>query len=505
VARAGGSACEGGGDGGDGLIVELEPIAPNCTPVPGTFPSGLALLSAASHRAALVQTSPPGVVAFDIAAERPVPLAFRNIGTDSDGDGEDDAAAIAPFLGFPLTPVMGAITALRDDLALVSTSNYEQVLAIDPTTAAARSVLVETPASAVPGAWPLLPPPGETQPRTGISTLACVAPPVPVDSTGEPTAPTAVCDPAQPSYLTNLTAGAAVAGGRLFVATSNLVSGARFHPGTVLVYEWTESGGMLRTRPEPVTPVLFTQHFNPTGVVRAVTPGGREVVLVTATGAIGSGTGGANVHTEAAIEVIDPATPRFVAVIPLGLAGLAFDAPAVDPGGRTAWIGASSHRRVYAVDLRALDDAALYAGTGTPAVLDGRSGWPDARVFHADAPLVLPDRGDGPPTSLCDGFTEVALNAAGSELYATDFCDGTFTHVRLDLSGAPPVPFPRERFQIAAQERPFAPSNAVGLLRAPGIVRVRSGRPGVDYTTPDVLVVAGQPDAQLCALRVEAR
>ena len=67
------------------------------------------------------------------------------------------------------------------------------------------------------------------------------------------------------------------------------------------------------------------------------------------------------------------------------------------------------------------------------------------------------------------------------------------------------MPFPPERFQIAAQERPFAPSNAVGLLRAPGILRVRPGVPGVDYRTPDVLVIAGQPDAQLCALRVESR
>jgi hypothetical protein len=106
---------------------------------------------------------------------------------------------------------------------------------------------------------------------------------------------------------------------------------------------------------------------------------------------------------------------------------------------------------------------------------------------------------------LCEGFTEVALDAAGSALYATDFCDGTFTRVRLDLTGAPPVPFAADRFQIAAQERPFAPSNAVGLLRAPGVVRVRPGAPGVDYRTPDVLVVAGQPDAQLCALRVESQ
>jgi hypothetical protein len=501
------SACEGGGDAGKGLVVKLEPIAPNCTPVAGTFPSGLAVLSQASHRAALVQTSPPGVSVFDVEAERPTLLAFHNIGTDSDGDGEDDAAAIAPIVGYPLSPVMGAITALRDDLALVSTSNYEQLLVIDPGAAAPRGVLVETPASFSEGAYPLLPLPGETQLRTGISTLACIRPHTAIDSTGEPTPPSAACDPTSPSYLTTLTAGSAMAGGRLFVATSNLASGTRFHPGTVLVYQWTLSGGALRVRPDPGTPVLFTEPwFNPTGVARAVTPGGREVVLVTATGAIGSGTGPANVRTEAATLVVDPAVPRIAAAIPLGLAGPSFDAPAVDPSGRAAWVGASSLRQVYGVDLRALDDPDLYARTGPPVTLDGLDpGFPDARVFHAGAPLALPDRADGPPPQLCDGYTEVALNAAGTELFATDFCDGTFTRVRLDLGGAPPIPFPRERFQIAAQDPAFAPSQAVGLLRAPGIVRVRPGSPGVDYRGPDVLVIAGQPDAQLCALRVESR
>jgi hypothetical protein len=495
----GAAACEGHGDAGSGLVVEREPIAPNCTPLARTFPSGLALLSASAHRAALVQTSPPGVAVFDLEAERPVALSFHNIGADSDSDGVDDATAIAPYVGFPLTPVMGEIDALRDDLALVSTSNYEQLLVVDASTGALRSALVETPAGVAPGAYPLLPPPGQTHLRTGISTLACIRPPIPVDSTGEPTTASAVCDPSQPSYLTTLTAGKAVAAGRLFVATSNLASGTRFHPGTVLVYEWIESGGALRVRPDTATPVLFTEHFNPTGVTRFTTPGGRELVLVTTTGAIGSGTGAGNVLGDGAIEVIDPVVPRIAAVIPLGRAGASFDPPAVDPGGRIAWVGASSHRQAYAVDLRSLDDPNLYAASGAPEFLDG------ARVFTADAPLVLPDRVDGPPPMLCEGYTSVALNAAGSEMFATDFCDGTFTRVRLDLSGAPPVPFASDRFQVAAQERPFAPSNAVGQLRAPGLLRVRPGAPGVDYRTPDVLAAAGQPDAQLCALRVESQ
>ena len=127
------------------------------------------------------------------------------------------------------------------------------------------------------------------------------------------------------------------------------------------------------------------------------------------------------------------------------------------------------------------------------------------RMWMAETPLALPDRPDGPPAVSCYGFTHVAFNASASELFVTDFCDGTFTRVRIDLTGAPAPPWPRERFQIAAQQTPFAPSNAVGLLRAPGWVRVRRGVPGVDYRTPDVFVVAGQPDSQLCALRVESQ
>jgi hypothetical protein len=499
-------ACEGSGDAGKGLVIEHEPIAPNCTPLAGTFPSGLALLSQASHRAALVQTSPPGLIAFDLDADRPQPLAFTNIGADSDGDGADDAGAIAPYVGFPLSPVMGQITALRDDLALVSTSNYEQLLVFDPSMPVHRSVLVETPASVAPGAYPLLPPPGTTEPRTGISTLACIAPRDPVDSDGSPTRASAICDPSQPSYLTTLTAGATIAAGRLFVATSNLASGTRFHPGTVLVYEWIEQSGALRVRPYTTAPVLFTEHYNPTGIARARTPGGRELVLVTATGAIGSGTGTGNLRTDAAIEVIDPTVPRIAAVIPLGLAGPSFDAPALDPGGRIAWVGASSQRQLYAVDLRPLDDPALYAGSGEPVVLDGLTiSAPDARVFDAGDPLVLPDRSDGPAPALCEGYTQVAVDAAGTEVFATDFCDGTFTRVRVDLSGAAPPPWPRERFSAGVPDRPFAPIDAIGQLRAPGILRVRAGVPGVDYQAPDVFVVAGQPDAQLCALRVESQ
>jgi hypothetical protein len=498
--------CEGEGDGGNGLVIRSQSTAPNCAAAAASsFPSGLTLLSERLAQAALVLVSPPGVATYDIDAEKPRRLAFENIGTDSDGDGREDARAIAPIVGFPLSPLMGSIQAPRDEIALVSTSNYEQVLIVDPATARPVEVTIDVPAAIPAERYPLLPPPGSIEARTGLSTLACVHPPTPEDSEGNPIGLEPACDPVVPSFLTTLTEGKALAGGRLFIATSNLLRAARFLPGTVLVFDWIAAAGGITLRPSLDVPMLFTTGFNPTGVEAFTTPAGRELVLVTVTGAIGAGSGGSNVRTEAAVDVIDPSVPRIAATIPLGFAGPSFDAPAIEPGGRLAWLGASSQRQLYAVDLRPLDDPRLYAKTGPPVILDGLSlGFDDARVFTADRPLVLPERADRRASTGCEGFTHVTTNAAGTEAYATDFCDGTLTRVRLDLSGSPPIPYPLDRFQIAGQSSPFAPNDAIGELRAPSVVATRRGVPGVDFTTPDVLVLVGQPEAQLCSLRVES-
>jgi hypothetical protein len=227
---------------------------------------------------------------------------------------------------------------------------------------------------------------------------------------------------------------------------------------------------------------------------------------VTATGAIEAGSGPSNILTEASIDVIDPSIPRIVARIPLGFAGPSFEAAAIDPGGRVAWLGSSSQRELFVVDLRTLDETALYIGDDPPVILDGLTvGFDDARIFTADSPFMIPDRPGGPPSHSCDGFTHVSLNALGSEAYATDFCDGTFTRVRLDLSGSPAIPYPQSRFGLAGQSTPFSPLDSLGLLRSPSIIAVRPGVPGIDYTAPDVLVVVGQPDAQLCMLRIESQ
>ena len=256
-----------------------------------------------------------------------------------------------------------------------------------------------------------------------------------------------------------------------------------------------------------IAPALFTTGFNPTAATPYVTPSGRELVLVTVTGAIGAGSGPGNLRTAAAIDAIDAESLRVVASIPLGVAGPSFDALAIDPPGRAALLGASSQRHLYAVDLAPLDDPRLYEGSGVPVLLDGLTpGFPDARIFHADRPLELPDRSDGPSPAQCDGLSHVAINGAGTAAFATEHCDGTFTRIFIDLAGSPPVPVPAERFQVFLQENLWAPLTAasIGLDRAPGPLRVRAGAPDFDYEGPDVLLTLGQPRGQLCGVTTNA-
>lgn len=509
------AGCEGSGSGGDGLIIQPDPRLA-CSSAGGFFPSGMSLLSPSAGLAAIVQFGPPGlaVYEFDLEKDRPVRTAFTNIGVDSDGDGIDDQAASATL--FPcrifcetqsggVIPVVGALNVVNDGLAFLSTSGYEQVLSFDPSSATAIELLIDVPATIPIGRHPMLPNPGSSANRRGVSTFVCVEPPDPFDSNDEPIVPDARCNPDVASFLTSFTSGATLAGNRLFVATSNFVirNGA-YQPGTVLAFDWVEQAGGFTVRPLENNAVLFTTGFNPTGLAHHVTPSGRELVLVTVTGAILGASVPDSARTEAAIDVIDPSGPRIVATIPLGFAAPSFEAVAIDASAQIAWIGAVTSKQLYAIDLRALDDPRLYTGNGPPVILDGMSvGFPDARIFSADAPLILPERLDRASGGACGGWTYVATNASGTEAFATDFCDGTLTRVRFDVSGNPPIPFTPDRFQVVGQTTPFAPTPSPGEQTAPGFVAVRPGVPGIDYESPDVFVLVGDPGL-ICGIRIES-
>jgi len=527
----GGSGGGGSGSGGDAAVVVVSSPDSRCAPLPGPFPPGLDLVPGMAGRAVVASFTPPALLPFDLG---PVPPAISAGGSvpaippDSDGDGcEEPSFAACAATGLPFGPATSpqpdGVLAVSAGLALLTASSYEEVIFVSPADGRLVRGVVSTPAGFAPGQYVYLPPPGTSASRTAVSTSGC-APVAPgtLDSRGGVMSPPAAawCIPGTPSFRPTFTSGAAVAGGHLFVSMSNLAdntvpTNAQYFPGTLLVYDFDLSSGVPAVAPNAATPLIFTTGFNPTHVTAYRTASGRELVLVSVSGAIGLRaddpatpaieSGGIGL-TGASIDVIDALTLRLLATVPLGLVGLSSDRLAIDPTGRVALAGTVLGRALYGIDLAPLD--ALPAAPPLPLVLDGSSG-PDARIFYAGFPFTIPARADGAPAATCGGYVVSAdWNAAGSRVYATEFCDGTLATLTADLSGSPSLAELRSgRFRFLSLDAVFAPVSAasVGKPRAPGSLRVRSGRPGIDYTGPDVFVLVGNPEGLLCGIRVESR
>ncbi len=519
-----GPACGGGGGSGGGggaPVIEVSSPDRRCVALPGSFPPGLDLVPGVAGRAVVASFAPSALLPFELSTEPPSVSAAGNVPSipaDSDGNGAAD----------PLAPTLDGVTAVSADLALLTASLYDEVITVDPASGALRSLEVSTPAGFSASAFPRLPAPGSSATRTAISTFACVVPPAGAsDSRGTllstlfPPAPSR-CAAGQTSFRTGFTSGAAISGGALFVSMANVGSDAgtantQFLPGVVLVFELDLASSPPRVNPDPTTPAIFTGGFNPTQVTAFRSPSARDFVLVTNSGALGIlqddpatpviDSGGIAL-TEASIDVIDAATRTRVATVPLGAALLSFDRLAIDPSGRVAVTGSAAGRRLHAIDLAPLDTLPALASGAEPYRLDGsdaRVASVDARIFDADHPFALPARSGGASPATCPGYVVgAAFNAAGTRLYATEFCDGTVTVVGVDLAGSPSVPVPRSRFSIVGQSDVVAPVGTLGSARALGSVAVRGGAPGVDYTGPDVFVTVGEPEGLLCGLRFES-
>jgi hypothetical protein len=512
-----GSLCEGDGSGASPRIVQSG-VDPRCAPIAGAFPSGFALLPGVASLGVVMQFSPAKLLTFRLdtapperVGDEPVP----GLPADSDGDGFDDAdfyraLGLCPFFNPSCItyPTPGALEAVYDDLVLLSTSGYEEVMFLEPFSGEPVWVTVANPPAGGghrPADHPFLPPAGSEAPRTAIATKVCIYPPSPVDSLGDAIAPEPLCDAGRPGYLTKFTAAATRAGQRLFVATSNLKapSVARFQPGSVLVFDFEENRGTIRISPRAAGGVLFTTAFNPTGLTPYRTRAGRDLVLVSLTGAIDAG--GA-LATDGGIDVIDVASLRVVAHIPLGLSGTGFGRIAIEPGGRVGLLGAESARQIYAVDLRVLEDPALYGAGGAPIWLDGSTaGFADARIHWADAPLRLPDRPDGPDPRICPPRTNVALNAVGDLAYVTDWCDGSLVVIDVDVDVSASQPIGADAFTILSRSNLLAPKTPahLGRLTSPGMIRTHPDTTPPPFGQPDTYFIANEPDAQLCAVRVE--
>jgi hypothetical protein len=510
--------CGGGSGSGGQSVREIKSPDVRCAALGDEFPPGFGFVPGTPGHVWVADFAPPSFVPLDVSSVPPqVPAAPSPflLPPDSDGDGIAEGS-----FQLPLSPILDGIAVVAPDLAFATASSYEEVILIDAQRGGLRTFEVAVDASFARADNPQLPIPGTSALRTALSTFACVRPPAgALDSRGDPVATSVpqrgFCDPAEPSYLASFTSGAAVAGGHLFVSTSNLGNGAgtsnpQFLPGSVLVYDLDLAATPPRVAPNPDVPVIVTTAFNPTHVT-AVSAAGRDFVLVSVSGAIGisedqSGTpeieSAGIALTDAAIDVIDAHTLELVATVPLGRAGLAFGRLAIDASGRVAVAGSAVARWLLAMDLSVL--AGLPASAAQPLVLDGSSG-PDAVVFDAAAPFQIPARPDGAPAASCPGFTAgVAFAHTGSRIHASDYCDGTLATIDVDLAGSPPAPLAAARFDFVrlASVTAALRSDTLGRPRGPSALEPRPGIPGVDFSGPELFLLVSQPGL-LCGIDLE--
>lgn len=509
-----GGKCGGGsGGGGGGSVRIIDSPDARCAALSSNFPAGFDFVPGAPDDVWVTDLAPPNIVLvpFDVMRVPPrlrTPPGQLLLPFDTDGDGRPEPDfSRQPFIAS--APILDDIELVSADLGLVTASGYEEVIFFSPATGALRSFDVSVPAGASASDNPFLPAPNApAQARTGVSTFACVRPPLgALDSRGDPIATSVpqagFCDP-DPSYYATFTAGAAIAASRLFVATSNVgndpgMADTQYLPGSVLVYDIDLTANPPTLFPNAATPVILTQGFNPTHVT-AYRVGLREFILVTVSGAIGLSGVDTLVLTPSAIEVIDAHTLQLVATIPLGNAGLTDGKLAIDASGRVAVVGSVTARELLAVDLMPV--AGLPGMSVPPLVLDGSTG-PDAVIFDAAAPFDIPARAGGAPAASCPGRTEgVAFD--GSRLYATENCDGTLAVVDVDVTGNPPAPLAPGRFQLLQVVNITAPTrpDTLDQVRSPGDV---AARPAVSATDPNVFFLVGisGQEGLLCAIRVD--
>jgi hypothetical protein len=517
------------GNGSDGQSPQIRFMnSPECIRFAGGFPPGFTALPGSGRVAAVVLFFPTAVLGLDLDREPPGLLANSAIpnfpgvvcdrcggivGVDSDSDGVADICR-SDEVGFTcLSPVAGSLAAIDADLVALSTSNYEQAVFIDPRDGTTRRVERDTAAASAsfdPADWPVWPAPGVRPVRSAISTRACVYTQKP-DSLGVALGPNQFCDANREGFVTRFTSGTTVVGDTLFAATSNLLrsSQARYAPGTVLAFDLDTSANPPIVRPQADRAILFTSGFNPTSLAPYTTPSGRQLVLVGVSGAVAIGTGPDLVRTDSAIDVIDGDSRRVKATHPHGPAGLGATGIAIDPAKRVALIGAFTSRELFGVDLAALDDPRLGLGPETlPIVLDGTTpGFRDARIFDATDPFVLPKRPDGPADSRCSTITSVAISQVESYAVATDFCDGTISVLDIDVPPSRSTPIDSTTLlSVMRVEDVASPivDTATGFTRAIDRVLIRRGRPGIDFTGPDVYFTAGLPEGAVCGVRINA-
>jgi len=304
------------------------------------------------------------------------------------------------------------------------------------------------------------------------------------------------------SFRTNFTAAALRVGNRLLVATSNVQqAGASptFNPGTVLFFTIDDSGATPQIA--PASP-FFALTTDPNPVALTALPGGRVAVtnagifdvayppLVTGSGSI---------------DVLDAATGALVGSLPIGAGNPGGGDLALDPTGSVALAGSTTHRRMYAFDLRGIASlpvqTAVDARAQRPSCNDSAAasvgGIPclRSRVIRGAAnPIALP----APPSSGAGPYSfvsQVRFGASGSFAAGTSYNDGGLALVAFDPRNlARPHPLLPSRFGVAETLAATGPAGQVGEECCPGPMLLKGNGTSTSLAGSDVLFATASPN-----------
>jgi hypothetical protein len=160
-----------------------------------------------------------------------------------------------------------------------------------------------------------------------------------------------------------------------------------------------------------------------------------------------------------------------------------------------AVVGGLLGRNLYAIDLTVLSTVAIppIPPGGVPVAFTR----PNGVIFDATNPLVVPSLG----LSLsCPGAIRgLAFNHAGTRLFATDFCEGSFSVIDF----FPTPPFAAASFGTPVPQAFTGPRTGTDdRPRGPTRLAVRP-EPLANYDGPDVFALVAEPQGMLCALFVE--
>ncbi|MDO8527910.1 MAG: hypothetical protein Q7T03_09520 [Deltaproteobacteria bacterium] len=175
---------------------------------------------------------------------------------------------------------------------------------------------------------------------------------------------------------------------QMWVSISNYVGGDDIYgPGKVFVLDKNVNGTLME---DPSRIPLTTTQLDPQAIV-SWNNGTKDYVLLTNTGK--AEYQGA-ILTESGVDVIDPASNKIVANIPLGL-GTA-NSLAVTPDGAAAFVSSQTLSNIYVIDMERLKTKleALDASSETPARLE------DVVVADATNAVAINGSGEAFTTSL---------------------------------------------------------------------------------------------------------